>query len=63
MKMNEFLIEQLGILRIVVVIFDISVCLVRPFQCSPVYGALKTGDLKDDIPDPAHGVDFWNIKC
>ena len=42
MKMNEFLIEHLGIQRVVVVIFNL------------VYGALKIGDLKNDIPDHAH---------
>ena len=29
----------------------------------PVYGALKTGDLKNDIPDPGDGVGFCNIMC
>ncbi len=28
-----------------------------------IYGAPKTGDLKNDIHDPAHGLDFCNIKC
>ncbi len=38
-EMNRFIIEHLGLLRLVVVI---------------VSGTLKTGDLKNDIPDPAH---------
>ena len=38
MKMIRFIIEHLGLLRVVVVI----------------YGTLKTGDLKNDIPDLAH---------
>ncbi len=39
MKMNQFIIEHLGILRVVVVI----------------YGALKPADLKQDIADPVPG--------
>ncbi len=39
MKRNGFLIEHFGIQRVVVVI---------------LYGALKTGNLKNDIPDLAH---------
>ncbi len=40
MKKNQFLIEHLGIQRL------------EPINL--VCGALKTGDLKNDIPYPAH---------
>ncbi len=40
MKMNEFLIEHLVIQRVVPI--------------NLVYGALKTVDPKNDIPDPAY---------
>ncbi len=48
MKMNRFIIEHLGLLRVVVVICNINL----------VNGALKPGDLKTlkrDIPDPVPG--------
>ncbi len=45
MKMNEFLTEHLGIQSVVVVIF-------MPINLA--YGALKTDDLKNYIPDPAY---------
>ncbi len=36
MKMNELLTEHLGIQSVVVVIFNVSEWLVRPFEWSPV---------------------------
>ncbi len=52
MKMNGLLIEHLGIQRVVVVVDHPLGRLNVPIKL--VYGALKTGDLKNDIPDPAH---------
>ncbi len=43
MKRDQFLIEHLGIQRVVVVI-----------SINLVYGALKTDDLNNDIPALAH---------
>ncbi len=43
--MNQFIIEHLGLLTVVVAICDINL----------VNGTLKADDLKRDIPDPVSG--------